>query len=129
PVVTEVEYMKEQAVIHFDHAEGGLVAEGRVAGFQARGRDGVWRPVVPRIDGNKLIVRLSQGDELTGVRHAWANAPHVNLRNKAGLPAAPFSVERAAASSRVPAPHPGPLPKGEREISLSLWERSWGEGP
>jgi len=100
PVVKKVEYAKEGAVIHFDHAAEGLVAAGPVEGFEARGREGIWRRVVPSVDGNRLVVRLPQGAEITGVRYAWANAPLVNLYNKAGLPAAPFMDERPAVSAK-----------------------------
>lgn len=100
PVVTEVEYAQDVAVIHFDRAEAGLVAAGGVEGFEVRGRGGAWRRVVPCIDGHRLLIRHPQGEEITGVRHAWANAPIVNLYNKAGLPAEPFSVERSAELSK-----------------------------
>lgn len=94
PVVERVEYAKDSAVLHFSHAEGGLVAWGDVESVEVRGRGGAWLRVVPRVDGQRLIVRHPEGDEVTGVRHAWANVPAVNLYNKAGLPAAPFNVER-----------------------------------
>lgn len=100
PVVQNVEFAKDVAVIDFDHAEAGLVASGDVKGFEVRGRDGAWRQFVPRIDGHRLVVRDPEGKEITGVRHAWANAPAVNLCNEAGLPAAPFSVEQSAESSK-----------------------------
>lgn len=99
PVVEQVEYSEDEAVIYFSHAEGGLVAAAAVEGFDVRGRSGAWQRVLPRIDGHRLVVRAPQGDEITGVRHAWSNAPTVNLYNKAGLPAAPFSIERSAESS------------------------------
>lgn len=95
PVVKQIEYAKDVAVIHFEHADAGLVAAGDVEGFEVRGHNGAWRPVVPRIDGDRLLVRHPDGDEITGVRHAWANAPSVNLYNTAGLPAEAFSVERS----------------------------------
>lgn len=94
PVIERVEYAKDSAVIHFSHAEGGLAAEGDVDSVEVRGRGDAWVRVVPRIDGQRLIVRHPKGEQVTGVRHAWANAPAVNLHNKAGLPAAPFNVER-----------------------------------
>lgn len=93
PVVKDVEYAKEVAVIQFEHADGGLVAAGPLEGFEARGTDDVWRRVVPAIDGSRLLVRYPAGGELTGVRYAWANAPSATLFNKAGLPAAPFAIE------------------------------------
>ena len=99
PVVKEVEYAQGVAVVHFDHAEAGLVAKGAVEGFEIRVHSGDWRRVVPKIDGNQLLVRDPEGKEITGVRYAWANAPTVTLSNKAGLPAAPFSVERSTESS------------------------------
>jgi sialate O-acetylesterase len=102
PLVEKVEYVEDFAVIHFSHAEGGLVAAGDVEGFEVQGGDGAWRHVVPRIDGQRLLVGHPEGDEITGVRHAWANAPTVNLYNQAGLPAAPFSVERSAEPSNFP---------------------------
>lgn len=100
PCVKQIVYAKDLVVIYFDRTQGGLVAGGGVEGFEVRGREGAWRPVVPLIDGHRLLIRLPQEDEITGVRHAWANAPTVNLYNSAGLPAEPFSIERSVESSK-----------------------------
>lgn len=92
PVVDEIEYAKDRAVLRFRHAERGLVAVGALEGFEVRGSDGLWRPAVPKIDVTRLLLRHPDGDEITGVRYAWANAPSATLFNTAGLPAAPFSA-------------------------------------
>lgn len=96
PVVKKVKYADDFAMVHFEHAEGGLVAEGTVEDVEVRGSDAVWHRVVPTIDGSRLLVRHPDGDEIKAVRYAWSNAPNATLFNKAGLPAAPFSVERSA---------------------------------
>lgn len=100
PIVDSVEYDGDRAVLHFRHADGGLVVKGDdVLGVAVRGTNGNWREATAEVQGERLVLWHPRGDDITAVRHAWANAPAVNLYNDAGFPAAPFKLERRAGSS------------------------------
>jgi sialate O-acetylesterase len=74
------------------HEAKGLVAKGgELTGFEVAGADGKFMPAAARIDGNTIIVRSDLVAEPTLVRYGWANSPHCNLFNGAGLPASPFT--------------------------------------
>jgi len=76
--------------IKFAGAEGGLVAELPVTGFEVAGRDGYFVSATARLDGDGVVVEATSVPAPTQVRYAWARAPQVTLRSTLGLPAAPF---------------------------------------
>lgn len=83
-------------VISFDATGGGLVVDnkyGYVEGFAIAGADKKFVWAKAHIEGNKLIVYADQVLNPEFVRYAWSNNPDVNLFNKEGLPAVPFSNE------------------------------------
>ena len=83
-----------QAVIHFAHAGGGLVAkDGPLSGFVVAGEDHQFRFADARIDGDKVVVSSPQVPKPVAVRNGWADFPKVNLFSKEGLPAAPFRTD------------------------------------
>jgi len=82
------------AILSFDHANGGLEARGgELQGFSIAGADRkfVWAKAV--IDGGKVIVSSPNVPHPIAVRYGWADFPVVNLFNKAGLPASPFRTD------------------------------------
>jgi sialate O-acetylesterase len=95
PLYKGMEIRGNQIVISFDHAKGGLVAngQGKVEGVAIAGSDGRFVWAEARIDGEKLIVSSPQIAQPKAVRYGWADNPAVNLTNRAGLPASPFSTE------------------------------------
>ncbi|MEI2274320.1 9-O-acetylesterase [Sphingobacterium sp. ML3W] len=83
-------------VISFDATGGGLVVNnkyGYVEGFALAGADKKFVWARAHIEGNKIIVQADQIINPVFVRYAWSNNPDVNLFNKEGLPAVPFSNE------------------------------------
>jgi sialate O-acetylesterase len=81
------------AVIRFTHTGGGLVAQdGDLRGFEIAGADGTFVPAQARIDGLTVVVSSGQVKNPAAVRYGWSNVPDVNLFNKDGLPASPFSA-------------------------------------
>jgi sialate O-acetylesterase len=80
--------------VHFDHAEGGLVAhEKPLAALLIAGADRQFHPAAARIERDTIVVSAPEVKEPVAVRYAWANAPEANLFNGAGLPAAPFRTD------------------------------------
>nr|WP_288810347.1 sialate O-acetylesterase [uncultured Sphingobacterium sp.] len=83
-------------VISFDSTGGGLVVNnkyGYVEGFAIAGADKKFIWAKAHIEGNKIIVYADQIVNPEFVRYAWSDNPDVNLFNKEGLPAVPFSNE------------------------------------
>ncbi len=79
--------------LHFDHAKGGLVARGGLAGFEIAGEDRRFVPAQARIDGETVLLRSPEVPRPVAARYAWADDPPVSLFNKAGLPASSFSTK------------------------------------
>ena len=79
-----------EARLHFDHAQGGLVAEGAPTHFTMAGEDRVFHPAQARIEGETVIVGCEAVPRPIAVRYAWGAADEPNLKNGAGLPAPSF---------------------------------------
>lgn len=75
----------------FDHASGGLEAQGRALnGFEVAGPDGRFVKADARIEDATVLVSSPEVARPSKARYAWAADPDGNLRNAAGLPASPF---------------------------------------
>lgn len=80
--------------VRFDPVEGGLTAGGgEPAGFAVAGRDRRFIDARAEIDGSSVLVWSEEVPEPVAVRYAWSSNPRCNLRNQAGLPAAPFRTD------------------------------------
>lgn len=81
--------------VRFDGLAGGLVTSDGAApkGFAIAGIDRKWHWAEARIDGDSVIVSSADVAEPAAVRYGWADNPPNTLRNKAGLPAAPFRTD------------------------------------
>jgi sialate O-acetylesterase len=84
-----------QIRVWFDHVDGGLVAKGgALTGFEIAGEDGKYVAATAKISGDSIVLSSPQVAEPKSVRYGWANAPVVNLFNRDGLPASPFTSEK-----------------------------------
>ena len=96
PVYRSLVKEGNKLVISFDAIGGGLVANnkyGYVEGFALAGADKKFVWAQAHIIGNQVIVQADQIANPVFVRYAWSDNPDVNLFNKEGLPAIPFSNE------------------------------------
>ncbi len=117
PVFDGLTIKDNQAILTFQHAEGGLVAQplpetydvksltgetaplvrnspdSQLEGFAICGEDKVWVWADAKIDGDKVIVSSDKVPNPVAVRYAWAENPTCNLANAAGLPASPFRTD------------------------------------
>ena len=95
PLFRKMKVKGGRAFLAFDHAKGGLAAQGggRLEGFAIAGADGrfVWADA--EIDGERVVVSSPGVREPKAVRYGWADNPAVNLINRAGLPASPFRTD------------------------------------
>ena len=104
PVFERQEIQGDIVVIHFSHAENGLMvsdkkglAEPRetpgdeLAYFEVVDKSGKWHPATAVLDGKQVAVSCKDVLSPIAVRYAYAiNPENCNLYNRDGLPASPF---------------------------------------
>jgi hypothetical protein len=93
--------LQERSILHHLSASDG----NPIRHFEACGQDGTFHPASARIIGRHPIsVSSPKVAEPRHTRYAWSPYPDppVNLINDAGLPASPFSTERAETLFRRP---------------------------
>lgn len=80
--------------LSFEHTRGGLEAPGEPRGFQVAGEDRVFHPARALLEERGTVLVWSEAVPApVAVRYAWLDDPGANLRNKEGLPAAPFRTD------------------------------------
>lgn len=82
--------------VSFTGVEGGLQAHGGPypLGVEVCGEtQASCRWVLPALDGARMLIPVTDGRPATRVRHAWADAPMVNLYDGRGLPVPGFELK------------------------------------
>lgn len=91
PIFTSLERHGGELAVTFRHTDGGLKLHGdSPTEFEVAGTDGVWKPGMVTISGERVIVKSADVPLPVAVRYCWSNDPKATLFNAAGLPAAPF---------------------------------------
>ncbi len=95
PVFKDMKISGAQAVLRFDHVDGGLVARGgELANFTlAAAGTSNFVPAQARIDGATVVVSADGVAAPGAVRYGWTNWFQGTLFNGAGLPASPFRTD------------------------------------
>lgn len=94
PVFERVTFQERRAILSFRHAAGGLVAKGgKLRGFEIADDGGQYVAAEAIFEGETVIVSSEAVSRPAAVRYGWAQAPDVNLFNRAGLPASPFRTK------------------------------------
>jgi sialate O-acetylesterase len=95
PMFKSYEIKENKIIIHFIHAESGIVAQGesKLKGFTIAGANKNFVSARAIIKGNTVVVSNKQIKKPVAVRYGWANVPDVNLFNGEGLPASPFRTD------------------------------------
>ncbi|MBB3033670.1 sialate O-acetylesterase [Alteriqipengyuania lutimaris] len=85
----------DRIVVRFEGVEGDLRAFGGAAplGIEACSPDGTCRWADARIEGATVAIPVESGRTVARVRHAWSDAPIVNLYDARGLPIPGFELE------------------------------------
>ena len=66
--------------------------EAEIGEFSVQDKQGNWHWAKAKIDGNSVVVWSDDVAEPQNVRYAYDSYPRVNLYNKEGLPASPFTT-------------------------------------
>lgn len=84
-----------KVTVTFTHTGRGLTTQDGLpaAGFAIAGRDRIFHWADARVQGNAVVLTSPKVDAPIAVRYGWADNPHVNLVNSAGLPACPFRTD------------------------------------
>lgn len=92
PMFREVKVENGKLRIAFDHAQGGLdTSDGKAPShLEIAGADGKFVPATGAIDGETLLIHSDAVPQPAAARYGWHESAMPNLRNRAGLPAAPF---------------------------------------
>jgi sialate O-acetylesterase len=84
----------DRVILSFDHIGSGLTVKGgQLTGFEIAGEDGQYVQAEAWVDDAIVVVSSPLVERPLHVRFGWKNFPVVNLFNKEGLPASPFSTE------------------------------------
>jgi len=92
PVFRSAKFEPGKAVVTFAEGTGPLAAQGGLPleGFALAGADRKFHWGNAEIQGNVILITSPDVPSPVAVRYAWADHPPCNLKNDAGLPAAPF---------------------------------------
>lgn len=91
PNFNGIKVESEKAVLSFDFTGSGLQAGSKgLTGFEIAGEDGVFKPAVAQIEGDKVVVTSAEVKSPKTVRYAWSDTAEASLFNKEGLPASSF---------------------------------------
>jgi sialate O-acetylesterase len=96
PIIEAAIRSGDSVILSFKHTGTGLItADGLTPQeFAVAGADKVFRWAHAKIEGDRVVVWHPTEKMPLQVRYGWADNPvNPNLRNREGLPAAPFSVE------------------------------------
>ena len=92
PFYQSYEIKKDKAIIHFNYAEGGLIAkDGDLKEFEILDRE-KWISASARINGSVVEIDVKSVKTLKGIRFGYRNDSNPNLFNKANLPASCFEI-------------------------------------
>jgi sialate O-acetylesterase len=104
PMFDRQEIQGDQIVLHFLHADNGLMLadkeglappretpDAKLSHFELADESGTWHPATARIAGKTVVVTSAAIKAPVAARYAYSVSPqNCNLYNRAGLPAAPF---------------------------------------
>jgi len=95
PVLSSTEIAQGAMLLHFTHAEGGLVLRGPGRGaFEIAGADHIWFPAEGHLVNGVVVVSTSLVQQPAHVRYTWSSLAAATLFNRAGIPAAPFHADK-----------------------------------
>jgi sialate O-acetylesterase len=80
-----------KARLNMSHADGLRARDdGAIMGFALAGEDRKFHWADATIEADHIVITSPKVPNPVAVRYGWADNPHCNLENSAGLPASPF---------------------------------------
>jgi sialate O-acetylesterase len=93
PVYQSMKMEGNKIILSFKNGTKDFAPVSELKGFAIKSKDGKYEWAKAKIEGNKIIVWNDTISNPVSVRYDWADNPDGNLKNKAGLPASPFTTE------------------------------------
>ncbi|MCD8237669.1 MAG: sialate O-acetylesterase [Prevotellaceae bacterium] len=94
PICTSMVVEEGKVTLSFEDGTDDLFPVKQLKGFAVAGIDGVYHWAETTIENKKVVLSCQNVPFPTKVRYAWDDNPKdANLKNRAGLPAAPFQIE------------------------------------
>jgi sialate O-acetylesterase len=95
PVFSSSEIAQGAMLLHFIHADGGLLLKGSGRGvFEITGADHIWFPAEAHLVNGVVVVSTSLVQQPTAVRYTWSSPAAAVLFDSTGLPALPFGTDK-----------------------------------
>lgn len=99
PALSSSEIAQGAMLLHFTHADGGLLLKGSGRGvFEIAGADHIWFPAEAHLVNGVVVVSTSLVQQPTAVRYTWSSLAAATLFNSTGVPAAPFRTDEKPVS-------------------------------
>jgi sialate O-acetylesterase len=93
PMYQSMKVDGNKIILSFKNGTDDFEPVSELKGFAVKGQDGKYEWAKAKIEGNRVIVWNDTVSSPVSVRYDWADNPDGNLKNKAGLPASPFTTE------------------------------------
>lgn len=93
PMYQSMKVEGNKIILSFKNGTDDFEPVSELKGFAVKGQDGKYEWAKAKIEGNRVIVWNDTVSSPVSVRYDWADNPDGNLKNKAGLPASPFTTE------------------------------------
>lgn len=93
PMYQSMKVDGNKIILSFKNGTDDFAPVSELKGFAIKGQDGKYEWAKAKIEGNRVIVWNDTVSSPVSVRYDWADNPDGNLKNKAGLPASPFTTE------------------------------------
>lgn len=93
PMYQSMKVEGNKIILSFKNGTDDFAPVSELKGFAIKGQDGKYEWAKAKIEGNRVIVWNDTVSSPVSVRYDWADNPDGNLKNKAGLPASPFTTE------------------------------------
>ncbi|KQR95626.1 9-O-acetylesterase [Chryseobacterium sp. Leaf180] len=94
PVYQSMKKDGNKIILTFKSGTDDLISQNTLKGFAVKSEDGKYYWAKAKTDGKNVVVWNDEVKNPVAVRYDWADNPDGNLRNKADLPASPFTTEK-----------------------------------